>query len=68
MPPVTPQPDDKILLVVVIGLLLALLIGLGGILVLAMANPARSIPDVLVGVTTGILGLVGGILVPSRRA
>ena len=40
---------------------------LAGIIWLASANPARAIPDVLVAVTTGILGTIGGILVPHAR-
>ncbi len=46
------------------GLLAALLVCLAGIIFLAGANPARAIPDVLVGVPTGILGILGGLLVP----
>lgn len=42
------------------------LLCLGGIIWLASANPARAIPDVLVAVTTGILGTIGGILVNPR--
>jgi hypothetical protein len=45
----------------------AFLLCVGGIVWLASANPAREIPDVLVATTTGILGLIGGILVPSRQ-
>lgn len=44
----------------------ALLMCLGGIIFLASANPARSIPDILVGTTTLIVGGVIGLLVPSR--
>lgn len=44
----------------------ALLACLGGIIFLASANPARSIPDILVGTTTLIVGGVIGLLVPSR--
>lgn len=44
----------------------ALLLCLGGIIFLASANPARSIPDILVGTTTLIVGGVIGLLVPSR--
>lgn len=46
----------------------AFMLCLGGIIWLSAANPARAIPDVLVAVTTGILGLFGGILVPSAKA
>ena len=45
----------------------AFLLCLGGIIWLASANPARAIPDILVATTTGILGLFGGILVPTAR-
>ena len=44
----------------------AFLACIGGIIWLAAAVPARAIPDVLVATTTGILGLIGGILVPSK--
>lgn len=46
----------------------AFILCVGGIVYLAAAIPAREIPDVLVATTTGILGLIGGILVPSRQA
>lgn len=53
---------------IVLGILgLALLTCLGGIIALAMANPARSIPDILVGTTTLIVGGVIGLLVPNKR-
>lgn len=45
----------------------ALLMCLALIGFLAAQEPARSIPDVLVAVPTGILGLLGGLLVPSRN-
>ena len=51
---------------VVLVLGVALLMCLGGIIWLASANPARQIPDVLVAVPTGILGLLGGLLVPTK--
>lgn len=44
----------------------ALLTCLGGIIYLASAVPARSIPDILVGTTTLIVGGVIGLLVPAR--
>ena len=44
----------------------ALLVCLFGIIWLAAANPARQIPDILVGTTTLIVGGVIGLLVPSR--
>jgi hypothetical protein len=42
----------------------ALLTCLGGIIWLASANPARPVPDILVGTTTLIVGGIVGILVP----
>lgn len=45
----------------------AVLLCLGGIIWLASANPARSIPDVLVGTTTLCVGAIVGILVPSKQ-
>lgn len=54
--------------IVLVTLALALLMCLGLIGFLASAEPARSIPDVLVAVPTGILGLLGGLLVPSRTS
>jgi hypothetical protein len=45
---------------------IAFLLCIGGIIWLSAANPARAIPDILVATTTGILGLFGGILIPSR--
>lgn len=45
----------------------ALLMCLGGIIWLASAEPARSIPDILVGTTTLIVGGVIGLLVPSDK-
>lgn len=45
----------------------AVLICLLGIIWLASANPARQIPDVLVGTTTLCVGAIVGILVPSKQ-
>ena len=45
----------------------ALLVCLGGIIWLASANPARSIPDVLVATTGLVSGGIVGILVPTKR-
>jgi hypothetical protein len=59
--------NERVTLLVVGFLGIAFLGALGLIGYLAAANPARAIPDVLVGVTTGILGLLGGILIPSGR-
>jgi hypothetical protein len=44
----------------------ALIMCLGGIIWLASANPARAIPDVLVGTTGLVTGGLIGILVPSK--
>lgn len=44
----------------------ALIVCLGGIIALAIATPARPIPDVLVGTTTLIVGGVLGVLVPRQ--
>lgn len=51
------------LLALVVGLLIALLVCIGGVIYLAGANPARSIPDVLVALPTGILTFLGGLMV-----
>ena len=56
----------SLLKIVLVILGAALLLCLGGIIFLASANPARSIPDILVGTTTLIVGGVIGLLVPSR--
>lgn len=45
----------------------AMLMCLGGIIWLASANPARAIPDVLVGTTGLVAGGLIGILVPSKN-
>lgn len=52
--------------IVLVILGLGLVMCLGGIIFLASANPARSIPDILVGTTTLIVGGVLGLLAPSR--
>lgn len=44
----------------------ALMLCLGGIVFLAAQEPARSIPDILVGTTTLIVGGILGLLAPSR--
>ena len=44
----------------------AVLLCLAGIIWLASANPARQIPDVLVGTTTLCVGAIVGILVPAK--
>lgn len=58
----------SVLRIVVLVLGVALLLCLAGIIWLAAAEPARQIPDVLVAVPTGILGLLGGILVPNKTS
>jgi hypothetical protein len=45
---------------------LSLILCLGGIIFLASQEPARSIPDILVGTTTLIVGGILGLLAPSR--
>ena len=45
----------------------AFLLCLGGIIWLAAANPARAIPDVLVGTTGLIGGAIIGVLVPTKQ-
>lgn len=45
----------------------ALLTCLGGIVFLAAQEPARAVPDILVGTTTLIVGGIIGLLVPSRQ-
>lgn len=53
----------------VLGILgVALLVCLGGIVFLAAQEPARAVPDILVGTTTLIVGGVIGLLVPSKSA
>ena len=58
------KPTTLNLVLAILGV--ALLTCLGGIIWLAAANPARSIPDILVGTTTLIVGGVIGLLVPSK--
>lgn len=38
----------------------------GGIIWLASSEPAKSIPDILVGTTTLIVGAMVGVLVPNK--
>lgn len=45
---------------------IVLIMCVGGIIWLALALPARTIPDVLVGTTGLIAGGILGILVPSK--
>ena len=56
--------NPSLLLVAVVILGIGFLTSLGGIIYLAAANPARAIPDILVGTTTLIVGTIAGILVP----
>jgi biotin transporter BioY len=58
----------SLLRIALIGLIALAVIDLVGILYLASANPARSIPDILVGSLTLIVGAIVGILVPSKGA
>jgi hypothetical protein len=59
---------DRLLHTAMIGLLVVLVMCLSGIIYLASANPARSIPDILVGTTTLIVGTIAGILVPRNSS
>ena len=56
----------SILRIALLFLGVALLMCLGGVIWLASANPARAIPDVLVGTTGLVVGGLIGILVPSK--
>lgn len=58
------KPTTLNLVLAILGI--ALLTCLGGIIFLAAQEPARSIPDILVGTTTLIVGGVIGLLVPSK--
>jgi hypothetical protein len=60
--------NDRLLQIAMVGLLVVLVMCLSGIIYLASANPARSIPDILVGTTTLIVGTIAGILVPRGTA
>lgn len=60
------MPNASILKLALLFLGAAMLLCLGGIIWLASANPARSIPDVLVGTTGLVAGGLIGILVPSK--
>lgn len=59
--------DTSLLKIAMIILGVVLVMCVGGIIFLASANPARSIPDILVGTTTLIVGGIIGLLVPSKR-
>jgi hypothetical protein len=58
------KPTSLNLVLGILGILAVMC--LGGIIFLAAQQPARSIPDILVGTTTLIVGGVIGLLVPSR--
>lgn len=62
------MPNTSILKLALLFLGVALLMCLGGVIWLASANPARPIPDVLVGTTGIVVGGLIGILVPSKGA
>lgn len=61
------MPNASILKLALLFLGAAMLMCLGGIIWLASANPARAIPDVLVGTTGLVAGGLIGILVPSKN-
>ena len=54
------------LVLMILGLLAVMCVG--GIITLSLQEPARAIPDILVGTTTLIVGGVLGLLAPSPRA
>lgn len=54
------------LAVLVLGLVLVMCVG--GIIYLAAVVPARAIPDILVATVAGIVGTIGGILVPRSTS
>lgn len=56
--------NPRLLTIAMAGLIVVLVMCVGGIIFLASANPARAIPDILVGTTTLIVGTIAGILVP----
>lgn len=58
----------NLLFIALLFLGVALLVCLAGIIWLSAAVPAKPIPDVLVGVTFGALGTIGGLLVPTGTA
>lgn len=62
------MPDTSILRTALYILGAALLLCLGGIIWLSSANPARSIPDVLVATTGLVSGGIIGVLVPTKGA
>lgn len=60
--------NTSVLKIALLFLGIAMLICLAGVIFLASSNPARSIPDVLVGTTGLVAGGLIGILVPSKEA
>lgn len=58
------KPSTLTAVLVILGT--ALLMCLGGIIALSLQEPARAIPDILVGTTTLIVGGILGLLAPSR--
>ena len=58
----------SLLRIALVGLIGLAFIDLGGIIWLAASNPARQIPDIMVGSLTLIVGAIVGILVPSKSA
>jgi hypothetical protein len=61
------MPSQSILRLALIFLGVSLLMCLAGIIWLSSANPARAIPDVLVGTTGLVAGGLIGIIVPTQR-
>lgn len=60
------MPNTTVLKIALLFLGAAMLMCLAGVIWLASANPARAIPDVLVGTTGLVAGGLIGILVPSK--
>lgn len=58
------KPTTLNVVLVILGA--ALLLCLGGIIWLSMAEPARSIPDILVATPSAIVAGILGLLAPSR--
>lgn len=58
--------NNRVMLAVIIIVGATLLGGLGGIIGLSLAEPARTIPDVLQNVTIGSLTMLGGLLINPR--
>lgn len=63
----TPNTPRLLLLVAMTGLLAVLLLCVAGILYLSAQQPARAVPDILVGTTTLIVGTIAGLLVNPRE-